>query len=129
MTFANFVRDDEADAFLETTASHFERSLAGDVVSPVRTSKQAWCQPGIASECYKHPLVRRLHERVANVTSVPLENAEFYQVLRYEPGQFYKQHHDQNSGWFTRKACGSTPFSCTSPRHQGAAARASSTST
>ena len=47
---------------------------------------------GIASECYKHPLVRRLHERVANVTSVPLENAEFYQVLRYEPGQFYKQH-------------------------------------
>ena len=97
MTFANFVRDDEADAFLETTASHFERSLAGDVVSPVRTSKQAWCQPGIASECYKHPLVRRLHERVANVTSVPLENAEFYQVLRYEPGQFYKQHHDQNA--------------------------------
>ena len=43
------------------------------------------------------PRRRRLHERVANVTSVPLENAEFYQVLRYEPGQFYRVNNDQNS--------------------------------
>ena len=41
VTFDDFISDEEADAFLTTTADHFERSLAGDVVSPVRTSKQA----------------------------------------------------------------------------------------
>lgn len=90
VTFDRFVTEAECAAFISSTKSHFERSLAGDVVSPVRTSKQAWCQSGIASECYTHPLTRRVAERVANVTGVPVENAEFFQVLRYEPGQFYK---------------------------------------
>lgn len=97
MTFDRFISEAEADAFIDTTADHFERSLAGDVVSPVRTSKQAWCQPGLSDACYRHPLIRRVHERVVNVTGVPAENAEFYQVLKYEPGQFYRQHHDQNA--------------------------------
>jgi hypothetical protein len=90
LTFDRFVTDEECEAFISTTASHFERSLAGDMVSPVRTSKQAWCQQGIATECYNHPLTRRVAERVANVTGVPVPNAEFAQVLKYEPGQFYK---------------------------------------
>lgn len=102
-------------------------SLAGDMVSPVRTSQQAWCQQGIATDCEHHPLVNRVHERVVNVTGVPKNNgelgasrspqapstalvsepppvprpcvrpAEFFQVLRYEEGQFYRTHHDQNS--------------------------------
>ena len=91
----------------------------------MRTSKQAWCQPGIASECYKHPLVRRLHERVANVTSVPLENAEFYQVLRYEPGQFYKQHHDQNAAPDSLMGVRLYTFFLYPSRPRAAAARAS----
>jgi len=98
VTFSNFVSDDEAAAFIDTTSHHFERSLSGDQVSPVRTSQQAWCQPHITDACVKDPLVRAVHERVVNVTGVPIENAEFFQVLRYEPGQFYKTHHDQNSG-------------------------------
>ena len=97
MTFDNFISDEEADAFITSTAHHFERSLAGDMVSPVRTSQQAWCQYGIAPDCVDHPLVNRVHERVVNVTGVPKPNAEFFQVLKYEPGQFYKVHHDQNT--------------------------------
>jgi hypothetical protein len=79
---------------MQTTKDHFERSLAGDVISPVRTSKQAWCQ---TPPCMNDPLVNRVHERVINLTGVSKENAEFFQVLRYEPGQFYKTHHDQNT--------------------------------
>ena len=97
MTFDNFISDEEADAFITSTAHHFERSLAGDMVSPVRTSQQAWFQYGIAPDCVDHPLVNRVHERVVNVTGVPKPNAEFFQVLKYEPGQFYKVHHDQNT--------------------------------
>lgn len=94
MTFDNFISEEEVDAFIESTDEHFARSLAGDVVSPVRTSQQAWCQ---VPPCVGHPLVNRVHERVVNLTGVPKENAEFFQVLKYEPGQFYKVHHDQNA--------------------------------
>ena len=80
ITFDHFVTDEEAAAFISTTESHFDRSLAGDVVSPVRTSKQAWCQSGIATECENHPLTKRVHERVVNLTGVPKNNAEFFQV-------------------------------------------------
>ena len=50
ITFDHFVSDEEADAFITTTDHHFKRSLAGDMVSPVRTSQQAWCQYGIAPD-------------------------------------------------------------------------------
>ena len=40
VTFDKFVNDEEAEAFISTTRSHFERSLAGDVISPIRTSQQ-----------------------------------------------------------------------------------------
>lgn len=94
MTFDNFLQEGEAEGFLETTVNHFERSLAGDVVSPVRTSQQAWCQ---MPQCVDDRRVNTVHERVVNVTGIPKENAEFFQVLHYEPGQFYKTHHDQNT--------------------------------
>ena len=94
MTFDNFISEEEANAFIDSTDHHFARSLAGDMISPVRTSQQAWCQQ---DPCVNHPLVNRVHQRVVNVTGVPAPNAEFFQVLRYEPGQFYKTHHDQNA--------------------------------
>jgi hypothetical protein len=94
ITFDRFISEEEVDAFISSTESHFDRSLAGDVISPVRTSQQAWCQ---VDPCVNHPLVNRVHDRVVNVTGIPKQNAEFFQVLRYEPGQFYKVHHDQNA--------------------------------
>ena len=49
VTFDDFVSDEEADAFISTTRDHFERSLAGDIVSPVRTSQQVrFARAGIA---------------------------------------------------------------------------------
>ena len=32
---------------------------------------------------------------------MPYNHSEYFQVLRYEEGQFYKVHHDQNSAPFT----------------------------
>ena len=94
LTFDSFLTEDEGAAFIDTCEGHFSRSLAGDIVSPSRTSNQAWCQH---RECVSHPLVERVHQRIVNVTSVPKQNAEYFQVVRYEEGQFYKAHHDQNS--------------------------------
>lgn len=92
--FENFISDDEAAAIITLANSSLVRSLAGDAVSPVRTSNQYWCS---SQHCLSNPHVRAVEERVAAVTTVPTNNMEYFQVLRYEPGQFYRSHHDQVS--------------------------------
>jgi len=99
ITLSNFVSDDEATAFIEGCASHFDRSLAGDQLSPVRTSNQCWCS---GNKCERSALTKAVEARIANITNVPAPRYfEPFQILKYEPGQFYKVHHDQNSGLFT----------------------------
>jgi len=77
----------------------FERSMAGDQLSPVRTSTQCWCDD--SHGCIDHPTVERVTRRMMNVTQLPVENAEYFQILRYEKGQFYRQHHDQQTAHWT----------------------------
>lgn len=98
LTLEKFVSDAEADAFVKSCESHFERSLAGDQLSPVRTSQQCWCSH---NECDGHPLTKAVEERIANLTQAPIRYMEPFQILKYKKGQFYKRHHDQNSGLFT----------------------------
>lgn len=98
ITLEDFISDAEADAFTSSCAKHFDRSLAGDQLSPVRTSYQCWCS---ANECEEHPLTKAVAARISNLTRAPVRYMEPFQVVRYEPGQFYRVHHDQNSGLFT----------------------------
>jgi hypothetical protein len=46
-------------------------------------------------------VTQRVAERIANITRSQIRYFEPFQVLKYEVGQFYKVHHDQNSGLFT----------------------------
>ena len=94
ITIENFLGEHEIRALMEKGGHHFERSLAGDGVSPVRTSKTSWCNVPF---CESDPVIRSVKARVANVTGVPLANSEHVQVLQYDPGDFYRQHHDQNA--------------------------------
>ena len=101
VTLQNFVSDEEAQAFIDGCSSHFDRSLAGDQLSPVRTSSQCWCDH---NACAASPLTQAVARRIANLTNVPDMNQNYFepfQILKYLPGQFYKVHHDQNSGLFT----------------------------
>lgn len=99
ITLQDFLSDAEAQAFIDGCSHSFQRSLAGDQLSPVRTSSQCWCSH---NACSRDPLSSMVARRIANVTRVPDERYfEPFQVLRYEPGQFYRSHHDQNSGLFT----------------------------
>ena len=94
VTFDNFLSADEADRIIQVGGRGWQRSQAGDGVQAVRTSSTAWCD---AHHCQKDPVLTRVRERIANLTLVPEQNAEYMQVLKYETGQFYKPHHDQNS--------------------------------
>jgi len=90
----NFISEEEAAAFQRVCRPKFERSLAGDQLNPVRTSFQCWCN---FAECFTDPLVHRVTARINNLTGTPYDNGEDLQIVRYEPGQFYRRHHDQNT--------------------------------
>lgn len=90
----DFLSAHEIRAMIDKGGHRFERSLAGDGVSPVRTSKTSWCNVPF---CEGDPVIRSIKQRVANVTGVPLSHSEHVQVLKYEPGDFYREHHDQNA--------------------------------
>ena len=77
----------------------FERSQAGDQISSVRTSSQCWCDD--TNDCLANPSVRAVTERMLNVTRLPYNNAEYFQILQYHVGQFYKTHHDQQTAFWT----------------------------
>jgi hypothetical protein len=102
VTFDNFISDDEVHALL-TTVHKWERSTdvgstnefgeSGRVLSQGRTSSNAWC----THDCENHPLVQDVMSRIEEVTYVPRENYESFQVLRYDVGQKYTTHHDYGS--------------------------------
>ena len=62
------------------------------VQSTGRTSENAWCSH--RNNCRTDPIVEKVHERIAKVTGIPKEHSEDLQLLKYTPGQFYRQHHD-----------------------------------
>tara|TARA_B100000683_G_scaffold259850_1_gene284054 strand:- start:1464 stop:2429 length:966 start_codon:yes stop_codon:yes gene_type:complete len=89
-----FLTDDEADAIASMCKDEFSRSLAGDSVSDVRTSNQCWCMD---DGCTRHPAVERVLQRAHNVTMTSSLTSEYMQIIKYERGQFYRTHHDQNT--------------------------------
>tara|TARA_B110001452_G_scaffold72843_1_gene58920 strand:+ start:702 stop:2198 length:1497 start_codon:yes stop_codon:yes gene_type:complete len=97
VTIDNFLSDDECEDIIaagSTDGTQWGRSMAGDGVQAARTSSTAWCQ----GKCLKHPTTQKVEQRVSSLLGgIPMENAEPMQVLRYELGQYYKVHHDQNS--------------------------------
>jgi hypothetical protein len=59
-----------------------------------RTSTTAWCKE---ENCKDDPIAKRVQEKIGFTTSV-LDPAYFehIQLLKYIPGQFYKDHHDES---------------------------------
>ncbi|KAL9179342.1 hypothetical protein ACHAXT_008632 [Thalassiosira profunda] len=104
VTFDNFITPEECKHLIEMgqTSGGYERSedvgrLQADgsydsVQSTGRTSENAWCSH--RNNCRTDPIVEKVHERIAKVTGIPKEHSEDLQLLKYTPGQFYRQHHD-----------------------------------
>jgi hypothetical protein len=75
----------------------FDRSRAGlhgEGLIEKRTSSTSWCN---VKACEDNAVVRRVKARMLDILRMPEPNAEHLQTLRYEVGQFYAVHHDQNA--------------------------------
>ena len=104
-TIDGWLSADEADGLValghESDGGWF-RSIAGEAEQSVRTSSQVWC----LDACDADARMGRVQARAAALLGVPLDHAEFTQLLRYAPAQHYAPHHDQNapraSAWGAR---------------------------
>lgn len=56
------------------------------------TMISAWCSD--KNKCRNDTVAKLIHDRIAKVTGIPPQNSEDFQILKYEPGQFYRKHHD-----------------------------------
>ncbi|KAL7543208.1 hypothetical protein ACHAXR_012506 [Thalassiosira sp. AJA248-18] len=97
-----FLSDEECDKLIELgVARGYERSTeysdetnvdgsAKFIEATSRTSTNTFCEEG----CDDDPTVKRVLQRMAEMTGIPSDNYESLQLVRYEKSQFYKQHHD-----------------------------------
>jgi len=101
LQFDNFLSDTEVEALVDhghklgfarstDTGVADDRGEATRVFSTGRTSTNAWCR----GACERDPVVQDITSRIVDVTKIPSENYESFQLLRYEVGQFYRGHHD-----------------------------------
>lgn len=69
-------------------------------ISQERTSTNAWC----IDICAEDPVSQRVSERLSQLTGIPLQNSEHLQLLRYNLGEFYGNHHDMIEHHVTKQA-------------------------
>jgi prolyl 4-hydroxylase len=65
-----------------------DQKTGGSVDHPNRSSYGTFLKRGST------PLIKSIEERIAQITGIPVEHGEDLQILRYEPNQEYKPHHD-----------------------------------
>lgn len=86
--YNDLVTPEEAQHIITTAKKSFKESTTiGGFDSNVRKSKTTWL--------YRNdPIINGIIQRICDRTNHPIENAEPLQVVEYEPGGFYKEHHD-----------------------------------
>lgn len=92
----NFLSDEECERLIklgydrgyerskDVGAKKFDGTFDG-YENPRRTSTNAWCQ----DECSEDPLVQNVTIRLEQLTGIPSNNSEFFQLLRYVETQEY----------------------------------------
>jgi hypothetical protein len=101
ITMANVVNHTETDRLMELGKNQgYNRSQDVGKLNPDgtyektmnmgRTSTTAWCQ----KECRQDEISQTVLYRISNLTDTSETNFENFQLLRYEPGQYYHIHHD-----------------------------------
>ena len=73
VSFDTFLSEHEADHLLKTAGHAFERSLAGDGVTPVRTSSTSWCN---VDHCLADPLVQVCRDGSPPACEIAIESHE-----------------------------------------------------
>lgn len=92
--FDDFLSAEEADHIINLGLPLLANSTVGMERAPdlsSRTSQTAWLD---GLEHWRDPVLKAIDERIEQLTKIARRSMEHHQVLRYEPGQRYHEHHD-----------------------------------
>lgn len=86
--YDNLVTPEEAEYIINTAKDSFKESkIIGGFDESIRKSKTSWL--------YRNdPVINNIITRICNLTGSSIKNTEPLQVVQYEPGGFYNDHHD-----------------------------------
>ena len=90
----HFLTDGECDDLIALAENRLTRALVvdrktgGDFLDDRRTSEN------LILEVYQDALCRRIEDRIAKITGVPVEHGESLQIMRYGVGAEYQPHQD-----------------------------------
>ncbi|EFJ32891.1 hypothetical protein SELMODRAFT_67344, partial [Selaginella moellendorffii] len=106
-----FLSAEECDYLIAIAGPRLAKSTVVDtstgkarhgIESKVRTSTGMF----LSNYDRRYPMIEAIERRIAVYSMIPVENGELLQVLRYEPNQYYKPHHDYFSDQFNLKRGG-----------------------
>ncbi|XWV24628.1 mg709 protein [Tupanvirus deep ocean] len=84
----HFITPDQCKKIIEYANDKlFDSEVIGGKHKNIRNSQQCWIPKN-------SPLVKSMFDKVSKMFSIPVDNAEDLQVVRYLPGQYYNEHHD-----------------------------------
>lgn len=86
----NVLSHEECDELINLSKDTLKRSKTGinRKVNEIRTSS------GTFFESQKSEFIHTIENRIATIMNVPVEHAEGLHILRYKPGEEYKEHVD-----------------------------------
>lgn len=93
----NMLSDEECDELILLSSDTMQRSKVGmaHAENEIRTSSGAFIEEE------NNLTIMRIEKRIEAVMGIPIAHGERLHVLRYEPGQEYKAHHDYFSSCVT----------------------------
>ena len=90
--YKNFITDIECAHMIKLTNNILKKSLVSSdntgILSNGRSSSNCWIQHN------KDSITINLANRISQIVNIPLENAEAFQIIKYDTKQEYKPHHD-----------------------------------
>jgi len=86
--YHNLLTKEEADYIIKTASDKFQTSKTiGGLSLDIRKSENAWLSKS-------DPVVKTIYERLASQFSFDIDSTESLQVVKYQPGGYYREHHD-----------------------------------
>jgi prolyl 4-hydroxylase len=96
VTFDSFLTDEECDTLIDIGAKEGYMdsiNFIADKAGGARTSKHTWCKDQCIAD---NEVARRVDDRIQQMTGIPVANSEHVQLLKYDVGEFYREHNDYN---------------------------------
>ena len=92
--FGGLLSHDECDEMIRLATPKLSRSTVVNAATGAYDVHEARTSRGAHFERGENDLIRKLEARIAELTSMPVENGEPIQILHYVPGAEYKPHFD-----------------------------------